>query len=43
VQKEDQGEWVLVEDPTTSDEPFYWNSVTEEMRFDVQMNDDNNQ
>ena len=31
----DIGDWVLVEDPTTSDEPFYWNSVTDEMRSDL--------
>ncbi|KAL3907590.1 MAG: hypothetical protein SGILL_008810 [Bacillariaceae sp.] len=34
------GEWVLVEDPTTSDEPFYWNSVTDEMRWDAPLEND---
>ena len=30
-----EGDWLVVEDPTTSADPFYWNSVTEEMRWDL--------
>ena len=30
----EQDEWVLVEDPTSSDDAFYWNSATGEMRWD---------
>jgi hypothetical protein len=30
----EKGEWVFMEDTSMSDEPFYWNTVTEEMRWD---------
>jgi hypothetical protein len=30
----DDAEWVLVEDPTSEEDPFYWNEVSGEMRWE---------
>jgi len=29
-----KAEWVFLEDPTSEEDPFYWNSVTGEMRLE---------
>ncbi|KAG7349843.1 hypothetical protein IV203_012440 [Nitzschia inconspicua] len=34
----EQGEWILMEGASSSDDPFYWNTVTEEMRWDPPTN-----
>jgi len=34
IVRETKAEWVFLEDPTSEEDPFYWNSVTGEMRLE---------
>lgn len=34
TKREEKEEWILIEDPTSEEEPFYWSSLSGEMRWD---------